>query len=82
MKDDLMTAFLAEQADTSFANWRWFAADHGERSGTYPEFIGRLARCRQALTRRSIPSTPLPRQENIPSEAMGSHAGNLGGCST
>jgi hypothetical protein len=52
MRDDLMTGFLNEQTDLSFASWRAWAVDHGERHGSYAEFVGRLSRCQQALKRR------------------------------
>ncbi|MCP1519374.1 MULTISPECIES: hypothetical protein [Pseudomonas] len=52
MKDDLMVAFLSEETDLSFTRWKWFCIDNAERCGSYPEFIGRLTRCRQALSRR------------------------------
>lgn len=52
MRDDLMTGFLNEQTDLSFASWRAWAVDHGQRHGSLPEFIGRLSRCQQALKRR------------------------------
>jgi hypothetical protein len=74
-----MLDFIEQETDLSFSRWRWFCVDHGERSGSFPEFVGRLARCRQALTRRSTHSQPLPRQENGPSKPTRSHAGNLEG---
>lgn len=52
MRDELMQDFVKEQADTSFANWRAWCIDHGQRHGSLPEFIGRLSRCQQALKRR------------------------------
>lgn len=52
MKDQMMEDFIHEETDQSFARWRWFCVDHGMRSGSYSEFVGRLTRCRQQLERR------------------------------
>lgn len=54
MKDKFMLAFYKTQnsfdAD-SFTRWREWCLDHGERSGAYSDFIGRLKRCHLAQLR-------------------------------
>ncbi len=82
MKDPLMQEFIETQTGLDFAKWRHWATDHGHPHGSLSEFVGRYQRMQQALKRRSIPSTPLPRQENVPSEPTRSHASNLVGEST
>lgn len=53
MQDTLMLSFVKQQTDASYSNWRMHCIDHGEQTGSFPEFLGRLKRCHQALARRN-----------------------------
>jgi hypothetical protein len=54
MKDELMLGFYKQQTSfdaDSFTKWREWCVDHGERHGSYSEFMGRLKRCHLAQLR-------------------------------
>lgn len=56
MKDKTMLAFYRSQSSlgntaAAWAAWQSWCADHDERPGTMPEFLGRLRRTHEHLQR-------------------------------